>query len=293
MPGGSVNTADPSTGSISLSYKLDDPEKGQIRIFASGKSGSGFPCGAEGAHYFVGDIPSNDSPILNGKFVNAKYHKDNSGNIISKDKSETSKSFPDGTTRTVSTEWDVFIKSSCSPEDSSDPRDTCQRPSCDPHTQTCVNPNCDRSTQSCPPTTCELSGIPNIPSTPPHPGGLPACPFMERLLDRHGEDEKIEFDVDQLEQKYRQHADAWGFDKNYNFKKGQAWKQTLTEFVQKNPDVVKSQINFRGNEVIIHVDPKTRLMVMTDLNANFVTAYQLNPDQFFGVLVTGKLGGSP
>lgn len=109
-----VNTADPSTGSITFGYKLDFPEVGRIGIFAGGDLNDGIHhCPPESARYFEGEIVFNDgNPFLNGKFVNAPYIKDQEGNIISKDRKETSKSFPGpgDISRSVTTEWDIFLQ---------------------------------------------------------------------------------------------------------------------------------------------------------------------------------------
>jgi len=102
---------------IDFSYKLDDPEPGRVSIHVIGEHPvTGVPCEI-GITYFIGDIilrtgliPARDTG-LQGVFKNPSYTKDVDGNIISINKTSTSKNFGniDGfgeISRSRGSEWD-------------------------------------------------------------------------------------------------------------------------------------------------------------------------------------------
>jgi hypothetical protein len=112
--------ADVDTDKVKFFYKLDDPDKGRISMFAMANHPiSGIPCEVH-VTYFVGDIvlrtgliPARDTG-LQGVFKNAIYSTDEAGNIISSNKTSTSKNFGniDGfgeISRSVGSEWNFSL----------------------------------------------------------------------------------------------------------------------------------------------------------------------------------------
>jgi hypothetical protein len=100
---------------------------------------------------------------------------------------------------------------------------------------------------------------------------------------------KIKFDQRQLQEKFSQHARAFGINENWNKTSAQKFIDALRKHIQ-NPVTKKIEGTYRKNlEVIHYINPENKLLVMTDRNGNFISGFRLNPDQLKNVLTRGQL----
>jgi hypothetical protein len=97
------------------------------------------------------------------------------------------------------------------------------------------------------------------------------------------------FDTRQVQHVYSNHAEAFGFTKNWNAQVGLEFEQTLLEHVSQFSDQA-IEGTYRGTMQVIHYfDPSTNLNVMLDLNGNLVSGWQLGPEQVYYLLTNGNV----
>ncbi len=86
------------------------------------------------------------------------------------------------------------------------------------------------------------------------------------------------------------HADDFGVTGNWNKTNGQALQDALDSHVGA-PGTRPFSGTYRGDPVVHHLDPQTRLNVIQTPSGELVSGWRLSPDQLRHVLENGKLGG--
>jgi hypothetical protein len=94
----------------------------------------------------------------------------------------------------------------------------------------------------------------------------------------------------QLQKKYQKHAADFGVVGNWNPAKAKDFEAALASHVH-NPSNLVIKGSYNAAPAIIHVDPKTGLAVIQDLNGAFVSGWRLSSQQLSNVLAHGSLGG--
>jgi len=93
----------------------------------------------------------------------------------------------------------------------------------------------------------------------------------------------------QLQSKFK-HADDFGVTGNYNNANAALFDDAIQVHVN-SPDVLTIPGTYRGTTPVIHsVDPVSGLnVVRSRTTGEFITGWQLNPDQLWNVLNRGSL----
>jgi uncharacterized protein RhaS with RHS repeats len=99
----------------------------------------------------------------------------------------------------------------------------------------------------------------------------------------------LKFTSTQLQKKFK-HAGDFGIAGNANKANLQAFEAAIARHIQDN--AVQGILGtYRGNAVMIYVNPQTGLAVITDVSGSFISGWKLSPQQLHHVLNGGKLGG--
>ena len=98
----------------------------------------------------------------------------------------------------------------------------------------------------------------------------------------------VNFSVDQLQAKFK-HAAKFGVTGNWSSANGRLFQKALEAHVR-GANTTAIVGTYRGTiDVIHHFDPTTGLNVMTDLNGNFMSGWQLGADQIKNLLEHGNI----
>ena len=95
--------------------------------------------------------------------------------------------------------------------------------------------------------------------------------------------------IQQLQKKFK-HASDFGVTGTGTKANLAKFEAALQQHVASG-DTMHIDGSYRGQDAILHVDPNTRLAVITDMAENFVSGWRLSPQQLEYVLTKGKLGG--
>ncbi len=93
----------------------------------------------------------------------------------------------------------------------------------------------------------------------------------------------------QLQKKFK-HAADFGIHGSYSEANAVKFEQAIRKFMNNQENKV-FEGSYRGKECIFHVNPQTRLNVITDPDENFISGWKLNQQQLQMVLESAKLGG--
>ncbi|HAO22267.1 MAG TPA: hypothetical protein DCQ37_18455 [Desulfobacteraceae bacterium] len=93
----------------------------------------------------------------------------------------------------------------------------------------------------------------------------------------------------QLQKKFK-HAADFGIYGSYSEVNAAKFEQAIRKFMNNSANKV-FEGSYRGKVCIFHVNPQTRLNVITDHDENFISGWKLNPQQLQILLESAKLGG--
>jgi hypothetical protein len=101
----------------------------------------------------------------------------------------------------------------------------------------------------------------------------------------------------QAQRKFR-HARQFGVQGSYNRQSADRFKAALAAHVVASGTQFIRGMYARGAgsggfPALFYVDPVSRLIVVADVNGNFVTGYRLSPRQLWNIQRNGRLGGGP
>lgn len=94
------------------------------------------------------------------------------------------------------------------------------------------------------------------------------------------------------------HARAFGVQGPYNRQNADRFKAALDAHVVAPGTRLVRGVYVRGAAAggfpaLLYVDPTNRLVVVANVNGDFVTGYRLSPQQLWNVQNAGRLGGGP
>ena len=99
---------------------------------------------------------------------------------------------------------------------------------------------------------------------------------------------KTKFDnASKLQKKFSSHAKDFGIQGNWNSASGQAFQDAIQNHINSAPEIYRTL--FRGQEVYAYINPKTSLLVYTDLEGSFISGWSLNAEQLLFHRMNGKL----